>query len=134
RLELEPPGQARSDHGINPEWIAALAADLQKHREASIVLAGEGQPPIVHALAYKMNEALGNIGKTVIPTAPVAFWDEAHSLEDLAEAMEAGEVDVLLILESNPVYTAPADLRFADRMVKVPFRAHLGLYDDETAF
>ena len=47
--------------------------------------------------------------------------------------MDAGKVEVLLILGGNPVATAPADLQFGERLAKVGFRAHLGLYDDETA-
>lgn len=132
-LEMDVPGQA-PPHDIDAAWVRALAADLNEHRGRCIILAGESQPPIVHALAYKMNEALGNIGETVVPTAPVTSRDNAHSLEDLAAAMDAGEVDALLILEGNPVYTAPANLNIAEKMGRVPFRAHLGLYHDETAF
>ena len=47
--------------------------------------------------------------------------------------MSAGKVDLLVIIGGNPVYTAPADLEFADAMDKVPLRVHLGLYDDETS-
>ena len=47
--------------------------------------------------------------------------------------MEAGRVETLFILGSNPVYTAPADLRFAERLQKVKQRVHLGLHHDETA-
>ena len=42
-------------------------------------------------------------------------------------------VDFLLILGGNPVFTAPADLQFAAALQKVALRAHLGLYEDETA-
>ena len=41
--------------------------------------------------------------------------------------MEAGQVDTLLIIGGNPVYNAPADLRFADQMSKVRVRVHLSL-------
>jgi len=37
------------------------------------------------------------------------------------------------VLGGNPVYTAPVDLKFGDAMQKVGVRAHLGLYEDETA-
>ena len=47
--------------------------------------------------------------------------------------MAAGRVDTLLCLDSNPVYTAPSDLAFGDRMDKVRLRVHLGLHQDETA-
>src|SRR5262249_41603427 len=42
-------------------------------------------------------------------------------------------VQALFILGGNPVYEAPADLKFAAALGKVPFRAHLGFYADETA-
>jgi molybdopterin-containing oxidoreductase family iron-sulfur binding subunit len=48
------------------KWIDAVARDLQAHRGASIVIAGESQPADVHALVHAMNEALGNAGRTVI--------------------------------------------------------------------
>jgi molybdopterin-containing oxidoreductase family iron-sulfur binding subunit len=47
--------------------------------------------------------------------------------------MQAGQVQVLLILDKNPVYDAPADLQFAERMIDVKTRIHLGLYEDETS-
>ena len=50
------------------KWIAAVAKDLQAHRGRSLVIAGDAQPPAVHALAHAMNQALGNVGKTVVYT------------------------------------------------------------------
>ncbi len=44
-------------------WIAPLARDLKRHPGASIIIAGEQQTPLVHALAHAMNHALGNVGK-----------------------------------------------------------------------
>ena len=46
-------------------WVEAVARDLESHRGRSLVLAGEQQPPAVHALAHALNEALGNVGATV---------------------------------------------------------------------
>ena len=49
--------------------------------------------------------------------------------------MNAGKVDLLVILGGNPAYDAPADLDFANvlKSNKAPLRVHLGLYQDETA-
>ena len=120
-------GQAR--------WLQAVVHDLQQHRGRSLVLAGEQQPPAVHALAHAMNQALGNAGHTVTYTAPVATQAVAHmeSLTTLVNEMAAGRVEMLVILGGNPVYTAPADLRFAEHMAQVPLRLRLGLYEDETS-
>ena len=115
--------------------LTAIAKDLQAHRGTSLVIAGDGQPPAVHALAHAMNEALGNVGRTVTYTDAVeaAPLDQAQSLRDLVADMNAGSVDLLVIVGGNPVYTAPADLKFADAMAKVNARVHLSLYDDETS-
>ncbi|MCB0193238.1 MAG: TAT-variant-translocated molybdopterin oxidoreductase [Anaerolineae bacterium] len=116
-------------------WIAAIAADLQENGGQSIVIAGDNQPPAVHALAHAMNDALGNVGQTVVYTDPLEgnSINQTEELRALADDMDNGRVDVLLIIEANPVYNAPADTNFADNIRKVPFRAKMGLYLDETA-
>jgi molybdopterin-containing oxidoreductase family iron-sulfur binding subunit len=121
--------------GVPGGWIDALVRDLQQARTRSIVIAGDEQPPIVHALAHAMNATLGNAGQTVIHTQPVEASpvNTAESLRALVTAMQAGQVSALIIFEGNPVFDAPADFGFADALGKVGFRAHLGLYNDETA-
>lgn len=116
-------------------WVEAIAADLQAAAGAGLVLAGEGQPPVVHALAHAINNVLGSVGTTVTYHAPLLGQgaDQLSSLRELTEAMAAGTVETLLILGGNPVYTAPVDLAFATALAAVPFSAHLTLYADETA-
>jgi MoCo/4Fe-4S cofactor protein with predicted Tat translocation signal len=117
--------------------VAAIAQDLQSHRGSSVIIAGDHQPPVVHALAHAMNQALGNIGKTVIYTDPVDTnpVNQFESVKDLVADMRAGKVDMLFIMGGNPAYDAPADLGFADALKStgIPMRVHLGLYQDETA-
>ena len=130
-----PGGELTATGSIHSDWIAALARDLKKHRSASLVIAGEEQPPVVHALAHAMNQVLGNAGRTVVYTNSV----EAHpvnqikSLRELVKDVDSGHVDILLMLGGNPVYNAPADLGFKERLYKVNLRIHLGLYQDETS-
>jgi len=117
------------------KFVDAVARDLQAHRGKSLVIAGDTQPPAVHALAHAMNQALGNVGKTVVytQTAEAEPVNQLESLRDLAADMSAGKVDLLVIIGGNPVYSAPVDLKFADAMSKVQTRVHLSLYDDETS-
>jgi len=131
-LGLSVPG---AQAGGPAEWVRAVAADLQKHRGASLVIAGDYQPASVHAMAHAINVALGNVSKTVIYTQPVEAEpaEQLSSLRDLVADMNAGKVNTLLILGGNPVFDAPADLAFAGSLNKVPLRIHLGLYEDETA-
>src|SRR5512142_2669591 len=115
--------------------LRAIVADLRASAGASIVTAGRRQPARVHALVHAMNAQLGNVGTTVCHIPPVALEpvDHAASLAALVDAMREGAVDVLLVLDANPVYTAPADLAFARALERVPFKVHGGLYADETA-
>ncbi|HXA66984.1 MAG TPA: TAT-variant-translocated molybdopterin oxidoreductase, partial [Bryobacteraceae bacterium] len=111
--------------------------DLEGHRGTSLVVVGDHQPPFVHALAHELNERLGNVGKTVFYTDPVDAnpLNQTDSLKDLVADMRGGKVDVLVILGGNPAYDSPADFGFADALKSpsVPFRVHLGLYQNETA-
>ena len=119
---------------IDAAWVDALVEDLDASRGRSIVIAGDMMSPVVHALAASLNAALGNVGETVRYVAsPLARPESGvESLRELAGAMRGGEVQVLAVIGTNPVYTAPADLDFAGALERVPFSLHLGQYLDET--
>src|SRR2546426_5164284 len=117
------------------EWLAAVVKDLQAHRGASLVIAGEYQPAEVHALAHAINAALGNVGATLYYTEPVEAEPCNHleSLRALCADMDAGRVDALILLGGNPVYDAPHDFDFAVKLKKVRVAIHLSPYVDETS-
>ncbi|HXW93146.1 MAG TPA: TAT-variant-translocated molybdopterin oxidoreductase [Terriglobales bacterium] len=131
------PGAGTLPHEPEVRLVGAIARDLEAHRSRTVVIPGDHQSPVVHALAHAINQALGNVGNTVIYTDPVNARpvNQTASLRELVADMRAGKVDMLLILGGNPAYDAPADLGFADALknTSVPFRLHLGLYQDETA-
>ncbi|WP_169980302.1 TAT-variant-translocated molybdopterin oxidoreductase [Tautonia rosea] len=116
-------------------WIGPLARDLSEHPGASLVVAGEGQPPVVHALAFAINETLGNFGKTIEWIEPIVeSVNQGESLQGLVNDLNTGAVDTLVMLEVNPVYDAPSDLNFREALIDAEntLRVHLGLYLDET--
>jgi len=122
---------------------AVVAKDLRAAAGKSLVLAGDHQPAVVHAIANAINATLGAIGNTVVYTAPVEVnpAGQVASISELIEDMNAERVDLLVILGGNPVYNAPLvrdsrtgkDLTFLEALKKVGMRVHLGLYVDETA-
>src|SRR5205085_358633 len=117
-------------------WLPAVSKDLQFHKGSSIVIAGDEQPPIIHALAHAANSALGNVGKTVFYSEPLEAnsVDQTQSLRELVADIDAGKVDLLIIIGGNPAYSAPVDLRLdKNRLDKVKLRAHLNLYNNETS-
>jgi molybdopterin-containing oxidoreductase family iron-sulfur binding subunit len=129
------PSQTRIAGEATDPFTQAVVRDLAAHAGASIVVAGEAQPPEVHALAHLANQILGNSGRTVFYTEPVSAGSLSGTpaLAELVSDMKAGAVSLLVILGGNPVYAAPADLELKTAMENVPLRVRLGLYDDETS-
>jgi molybdopterin-containing oxidoreductase family iron-sulfur binding subunit len=128
-------GQADADiPGVDRRWIEVVAKDLLANRGRSAIIAGDRQPPAVHAAVCALNAHLGNTGETV------SYYDirdaavpSVSSLTSLVSAMNAGAVQTLVILGGNPVFDAPADLDFAAAMAKVPHTIALGHTVDETS-
>jgi MoCo/4Fe-4S cofactor protein with predicted Tat translocation signal len=121
-------------------WVDAVAAELLASQGRCVVVAGERQPAVVHTLAAALNAALGNVGSTVrFIQAPVAESSSFSVLRTLAEELQAGAVDTLVITAYNPVYTAPADLGLAELLGSAnPNRGKLNvvysaLFEDETS-
>jgi MoCo/4Fe-4S cofactor protein with predicted Tat translocation signal len=115
---------------LDKKWIAECAKDLKATGGKSLVVAGVRQPMAVHLIAAAINEKLGNIGKTVeLVEAPAAI---SAGIVELAESLNKGEVDTLVITGANPVYNAPADLNWTATQRKAKTVVRLGYYEDET--
>lgn len=101
------------------DWLKPLAADLTdpKRKGKTIVIAGDHLPAWVHSIVAAINVQLGNIGQTVHVTAPVEATvpGKVIDFKTLVGELTHKQVDVLLILggDTNPAYTAPADVDFA---------------------
>ena len=118
------------------KFVDALVKDLQTAPHgSSVVIPGDFQSPAVHVLAHAINETLGSAGVSVTHTDPVeaAPTNQFADLVQLTSDLREGKVDVLLILGGNPVYNAPKDLGLREQIRKPAFRAHLGVYEDETS-
>jgi molybdopterin-containing oxidoreductase family iron-sulfur binding subunit len=118
------------------KYLAALAKDLKAHAGKSVVIPGLYQDASVAASAAAINQALGNVGKTVaIPSQPLNPLpsDQVADLKGLVADLNAGKVQWLVILNANPVYNAPVDLYFADALERATNTVHLGSHVDETA-
>jgi Fe-S-cluster-containing dehydrogenase component/anaerobic selenocysteine-containing dehydrogenase len=130
-LLAELSGGGQSGEAPAEQWRSAAATALGAARGRSIVLTGAHQPAELHAVVHRINAALGNTGKTTFHTDPVLA--QAEPFEDLVNALRAGQVAVLVMLDTNPVYTAPADAEFATLLPKAVLKVHAGLHVDETA-
>ena len=120
--------------GVDARWLDSLAKDLMANRGAGLIVAGDRQPPAVHAAVCGLNAHLGNTGKTVsYYETKDASAPSVSSLVALVSAMNSGAIQTLVVLGGNPVFDAPADLDFAAAMAKVPNTIALGHTVDETS-
>jgi molybdopterin-containing oxidoreductase family iron-sulfur binding subunit len=115
-------------------YLQGVVADLKASAGRCVVIPGEYASPSVHLAAFAINQALGNVGKTVVYTEPVNPLPsiQTDDLKSLVSDMNAGKVDWLVILNANPVYAAPADLEFESALGNVKTVVHLGSHLDET--
>jgi molybdopterin-containing oxidoreductase family iron-sulfur binding subunit len=116
---------------VREGWIEECAADLSANKGECLVLAGSHLPAAVHAVAYAINAALGNIGSTI--DFVEVEESRASSIAELSSLIQKGSVKTLVILGGNPAYNAPADLGWAALQRSVAEVVRFGSHVDETS-
>lgn len=113
------------------EQIAdTILTELKIHGPRSLVLAGAYQPGNVHALVQAINHALRNqLGSLHYSTDD---FDRADNLASLVRGRTSRNIQAIVILDANPVYTLPGDQMFPPPTAG-SFTVHAGRYFDETA-
>lgn len=123
--------------GIPADWVSEAARDLlnAENLGKSLVIAGESQPPAVHALVAALNDALGNVGRSVTytPMSSEQASDSHAMFAELVNKINKGEVKSLVCIDANPVHTAPGDIDVASAMRKLAASVTLSVQSSETA-
>ena len=116
-------------------YAREIARDLRQAGSRGVVTAGETQPPAVHALCAAINGALGSIGEVMVllDTGEQPSEPQSIALPNLVTEMRAGNIDMLLMIGTNPLYSVSPELGFAEALANVPTSIHLGYHVDETA-
>ncbi|MFN3198915.1 MAG: TAT-variant-translocated molybdopterin oxidoreductase [Bradymonadia bacterium] len=108
------------------KFVKVLVADLLKARKRAIVFAGRRQSPAVHALAVLINGALAAHGSLVqyYPDTrrPVLEIGDADNLKRLVEGLNSGKFTTVINLGTNPLFTAPGDVKVAEAFAKAKTR------------
>ncbi|MBY0460390.1 MAG: 4Fe-4S dicluster domain-containing protein, partial [Gemmataceae bacterium] len=129
------PDKLNASSSAPDVWLRTVAKDLAEHAGKSLIVVGPRQPAWVHAMAHTLNDALGNydhaVGLAEFRNPPPEL--AARTLKELVTDVAADRVGTLLIVGGNPVLSAPADLRFAEFLARVPRKLRLGLFFDHTS-
>lgn len=120
----------------NPEAVKAVkksAELLLANKGRSIVVSGVNDEG-VQTLVNGINKMLDNYGKTVdVEMHYNLKQGNDKEFADLVAEMAGGSVSVLMTYNCNPVYTAPASLKFAEAYKKVTTKVSFAQVMDETA-
>jgi MoCo/4Fe-4S cofactor protein with predicted Tat translocation signal len=113
------------------DWIKACVKDFCSKPKNSVVLAGSHLPQDVQLACLAINRALGAIGKTIdyLPSS-----ESNHTpLAELLAAVENGEVESLVIIGGNPVYSVGSSVDWKAILGKAKNSARVGYSIDETS-
>ena len=119
-------GTSLGSSGVDSTWVSAVAADLQANSGNGLIFVGERQPAWVHAIAARINDAVGSSCISYVPSAT----PEGGSLRDLVS--NAGSIDTLVVLGGNPVFASPGDVDVAAVLGSIGTTIHVGHFYDET--
>lgn len=127
-------GSTLPSSGLSSDaMIAKAAQELVASKGNSLVVSGSNDTDI-QVIVNGINELLGNYGNTIDLNTP-SYLNQSNDqgFADLVSEMASGKVDALITYNTNPVYTAPAALKFADAYAKVGLRISFADRADETA-
>ena len=144
-LQAYSPSAVSAETDISEDNIRQLAREFGTSKAALAIAGGAttaGTSAVASAVAVNaLNHLAGNLGQ---PGGIIFNSDQAFSatpgtrqagmqgILDLVEAMEAGEVDVLLVHDSNPIFSLPDGVGFRQALDKVRLIVALSSFRDET--
>ena len=131
------PEMAADESGIGAEVIRRVAREFASGSPGLAVAGGiagqhRGATELCAAVNL-LNYVAGNVGQTVCFGADPDHGDGYGAVEALGQAMDAGQVSVLLVHEANPAFTLPRTFGFEARLKKVGFKVSTSMFLDETS-
>ncbi len=117
------------------DFITVMADDLASNAGRCAVSIGFDHSPSAHAIINAINVALDNVGSTVSYLEVPSIDDQSNfeAFSSAVAALNAGDVDTVVLLNTNPVFTAPADLSFASALSNAGEVIQFGSYRDESS-
>ena len=125
--------------GIPADTIKRIAHDFAGAKSGLALAGGAATtgPQATDALiaVNLLNQAVGAVGRTIRFGADSAIGKASPYSEmvKLTKAMAAGEIEVLILADVNPVYAMPPKAGFAEALGKVPMVVSLATRPTETS-
>ncbi len=109
-----------SDYRLPTEKIEHLVTDLIESKGNGIVYAGDTLPEEVHVAVNLLNEVLENTSMYNHKNSFTRIDDEFvnRNIDELVQNLNSNEVEVLININTNPVYHLSTDHNFAEAIQK----------------
>jgi MoCo/4Fe-4S cofactor protein with predicted Tat translocation signal len=125
------------EYDFDRQFVSVLAENLAQHKGECLIVAGRTQPGL-ETYAAALNEALGNVGKTVTYHKPeltptTLRKNNDDSLENIVKSAQNGKLKTLVIFGGNPIYDSPTSSGFVEALKSVEYVIYFGPYVNETA-
>ena len=121
RLGVVASGNVRSP------WLDRVEKELRER--GGLVLAGETLSPAAQSIAFQINRKL-KAPLLALPSPDLHPDSPTASLRRLLDALDAGSVKALLILDGNPAFEVP---ELAEKLGRAPISVHHTLLENETS-
>ncbi len=144
-LQAYPPALVSAATDVGEDRIVGLAREFGESPAALAIAGGAttaGTSAVASAVAVNaLNHLAGNLSQpggiifnstSAFPAAAKSRHAGMQEILDLVEAMEAGNVDVLLVHDCNPIFSLPDPARFRQALEKVHLIVALSSFHDET--
>ena len=129
--------------GLTEAQLAEVAAQFRGAGTRAVAVGGNGQfssanPTAAFTAVEALNAQVGSqcvgFGTAAIAAPAVGpQFSGFKGIQNLTQAMNSGQVGALVMLgQSNPVFTLPSAVGFTAALAKVPFIAALTIFEDET--
>ena len=132
------PAAAAAKANVPLNVLQRAAWRLSRRRPSLILGPGAAndhdQAAVAHGIVLRLNQALGNVGVTVLPDRPHALsasaW-QTQVLELLARARQGG-LRMLFLHHANPAFHLPAVTQAITALEKIPFIVSFARHMDES--
>jgi anaerobic selenocysteine-containing dehydrogenase len=144
-LERYTPGFVGDATGVPADTVVRLAAEFAD-ADAGLAIGGDATGNHTNGVdaliaVNTLNYLAGNIGRvggvvfnpdSVFDTVPNAHRAGYRQLAEFADDARAGKIDILIVNNTNPVFTLPAASGFAEALENIPLIVSLSSFIDET--
>ncbi|HSE02666.1 MAG TPA: molybdopterin dinucleotide binding domain-containing protein, partial [Methylomirabilota bacterium] len=129
---------AAAASGIAADTIKHVARDLARSKGGLVLgvgMAGASSAATeTHVAVNLLNAAIGAVGSRVrfATASPFSRVSPYSDMVALTQAMAAGQIEVLVLVDVNPAYAMPPKSGFAEALGKVPLVVSLASRPNET--